>query len=419
MKKLISLILALCMLCAVLPAVADRVKQQEFVYEVPYYWRETSSCLADGAEYGGEDKRDAHWEISSPQPFWPSSMPRDEFPDYGDEYPYYLYAANTYIRRCWYSQPWIGEISEGAPFSSLEMAMKSFLEEEGVSGGQYSERTLRDGSTLACVIEDMTDDDEGRYRMHCMWIGGSLKVKIDIEYDAVWRPETRGYENEIHEDVYQNSVLPFLQSLRTEDGENLLGPAVYVGSMELAEVKFGNVTFQIPAELEWEAGNASSATYGSDAFKVALFTWPLDERSIRSASKVFGNERSEYYLGELQTYMQRCLFNNGVSLVQALQIRQAAVERDIGMLNGLPILDAKQALSTANACFSQTYRGINFTVYVYGETTEEAELIARDIMLSVRIDGVTEEDMIADAQRDLLSVLLGNATVVDTFADAQ
>ena len=170
---------------------------------------------------------------------------------------------------------------------------------------------------------------------------------------------------------------------------------------EKKEVKIGSVTFKIPAGLTETRITEMDGHFQSDVCSLSLVSWTINDDIIQASVKE-SKENGLPITSQQATILMGETVSGYTDPNLAVVIALNAVEEDIGMLNGEQVMTMKDFIVFC----SQTYQGVYYSVTVDGEVLmmEEKERIAKDIMLSVKIDGVTEEDMIADSQADYVVI---------------
>ena len=250
------------------------------------------------------------------------------------------------------------------------------------------------------TVRYMTPEAEERYKLSEAEVDEYLKeVGVLI---SCFRPVDMSEEewaSKKAEAAAQESILAERDAVRAETEAKAAADAkVNILNGEKEEVKLGNVTFKIPAGLEEIEKVNTSAAYESDVCSIELVTWAIDNEVVRFFMKEMEKAGAPISFQEAATMF--VLLMNGFDEKTVAKLSTLAVEENIGMLSGKPILNA------GGMVYAHAYRDNFFMVMLTSETlsAEETEQLAEDIMLSARIDGISEEDMIADAQADYVII---------------
>lgn len=393
MKKLVALLLALCLMCGAWTAVAEKKSKYEpfkgetfelelsgFVLKLPKYLEEAYDHHGICVHFNGVDiyTRQFDEELPTRVSFewgkagnWKSVNPETRAEAaYLDRPPegYYIYRANEDIG-----------MYTGEPVCFAVRCAAGDAEGDYY----YADMSFFDNDT--CLTMSIPWWTERK---------GDLPSETDIvllmrqlsEYMISVRPA----------DMSEEDWLALIAEANEEETANSEEEVLN----EETEVTLGKVTFTMPAGLT----KVDNAHFQSDECEIYLVSLPADEYAIQEFMRA-GKEMS-FTISYQQTAILLGEMVTGWDEDQAIALGVFAVEEDIGMLNGEPAMTAKGVFEGTYAFYAQTYQGTYFSVYVDGKslTTEEAETIAQDIMLSARIDGVSEEDMIADAQADYVVI---------------
>lgn len=163
------------------------------------------------------------------------------------------------------------------------------------------------------------------------------------------------------------------------------------------ELKLGNVTFQIPADLTVTDSNdfiitTSNANY---ELQIMVIDWAQLDPELRDLTD-----------GSAQTDMMFFFLYLILSDADvAMQATNMCGEEDIGLLNGDPVKHG--TIGGELALCAHTYRDTGIALNFMATDGYDANTmleIGDEIMRSARYDGVTEDDMILDAQVDYVVI---------------
>lgn len=186
-----------------------------------------------------------------------------------------------------------------------------------------------------------------------------------------------------------------LAAMPAEEAATETAPAE---TAEKQEIQLDGVILQVPAgttEVQQDY-NLWLGIYENYSLIISVYDWRTYDPPVSQFTD--GNIQVDSMYGSMVVLG----FDSEVSI---RTINYRGVEEDIGMLNGDPVLQCW--VSDKLALCSHYYRnyGVLIQFMTEGGFSEDEMLnICDDIMLSLRIVGVSEEEMIADSQADYVVV---------------
>lgn len=186
-----------------------------------------------------------------------------------------------------------------------------------------------------------------------------------------------------------------LAAMPAEEAATETAPAE---TAEKQEIQLGSVILQVPAGLIEEGRDSNRWTANYEDYIILITVTDWREYNPPVSQFTDGNIQVDSMYGSL------IVFGHDSEIAIDI-LNYVCVEEDIGMLNGDPVLQG--CLEDKMALCSHYYRnyGVLIQFMTEGGFSEDEMLnICDDIMLSLRIDGVSEEEMIADSQADYVVV---------------
>ena len=389
MRKLVVLLLALCLMCGAWTAVAEEeateIQIGGFLLQIPAY---------EGTFYGPEVYDNVQFGYFSDSVIRTETL-QNKLPSL-IRYEY-LQSGN------WISSEPVTR-AEAAYFGGTSEGY--FIYKDNVDIGLYN------GEPVCVAI--WVDEYSGLYVLDISLFDNNALLTIRSEFSAESNfkaTEKRWVDYLVNK--YSTILLTARPHTMTEEEmaakeaeaaakEAALAEAVSnILNGEKKEVKIGSVTFQIPAGLTETRITEMDGHFQSDVCSLRLVSWTINDDIIQASVKE-SKENGLPITSQQATILMGETVSGYTDPNLAVVIALNAVEEDIGMLNGEQVMTMKDFIVFC----SQTYQGVYYSVTVDGEVLmmEEKERIAKDIMLSVKIDGVTEEEMIADAQADYVVI---------------
>lgn len=372
MRKLFSLLLALCLMCgAWMMAGAEEIptltyETEHYAYDLPANWSLTNEDTWDDGHITWSI---TEWDVSEPIIYWV-----DEASGYGFEY--FLGYPDIYINHMdgdWLSRDsGLSSLKEydqymGSPFSNYDIP----LHEKSMPGGVKMAYGSANG------------------RVAYLWCSGSLMASFTADHDNQW--ETEGISDaQIEDDLYNRIILPFFQSIRPVGTEKAALPAAAPFQDVAVEGKqvfrIGDATFQVDPDLVVAAQNEMVIQASNDLYQMQLvyIDWT-------------GNGIDINFTGDNQyDHLVYYWLLNGSNVQEAMSIADLASDMACDMPDGDIV---KLIINEAGVMFTHYFDGKGVAMTLTPKDSEvELIMIGVDVMKSFRVDGITEEDMRAAAE---------------------
>ena len=374
MKRMFALLLALCLMCGSWAGAAAESGGGLTVFEFPFItlYMPILEGYEEEYEFNGRLRSDVFATVSGKVKLrydWESGT------SYGAE----IKQQNIQVYARKYDKDILAEYGSIAAFANWESGVKSY-------GSIY----MGDGREAICYT------DINGYTCYKTCLGNvSLTIEVEKKNSSQWSDDIWNEEmiNDVVIPIFCNAQLPEGPAAETTDA------AAEVESAGTQELKIGNVTFQVPAELTAQELNNAMGLYlqqfvGADyVVQMLVFDYEEADASLqilkgaddqinnlfwcyRVFSALIGEDEEDIALFlcnnasrcEIEPYGQELLYYGAGELGLA-----AHYYRNMGCL--VMVLSQDESIDGARCCE-----------------------IALTIASTFRIDGVTEEEMAADAE---------------------
>lgn len=373
MRKLVSLLLALCLMCgAWMMAEAEEIptltyETEHYAYDLPANW---SLMKEDTWNDGPIAFSMTVWDVSEMIVYWV-----DEASGYGFEYSLsYPEIEIHHMDGDW--------LSRDSGFSSL----REYDQYIGSPFSQYGiplhEKSMPGGVKMAY--------GSANGRVAYLWYSGSLMASFTADYHNGWEAEGIS-DAQIEDDLYNRIILPFFQSIRPVGTEKAASPAaapIQDVAVEGKQVfRTGDATFQVEPDLVVEYQNEMAIRASNARYEMVLeyIDWVGNGIDVN----VTGDNQYDH----LVFYW----LLNGSDVQEAMSIAGLAADMACDMPDGDIV---KLIINEAGVMFTHYFDGKGVVMTLMPKDSEAAELImiGVEVMKSFRVDGITEEDMRATAE---------------------